>query len=319
MEFSVIIPVYNAEKNIGRCIESIQSQSLSDFELILIDDGSRDNSYGICLEYANADSRIKVIHKENGGASAARNTGLDSATGEWVCFVDSDDLVESNYLESIYRAKENSEADVVFFGYTKVNSCGKTVGEYLPECDKEGLIDICCELSRSDMFGYTWIKAYRRQAIGESRFIDGISIMEDEIFACEVIKGCRAAAVVKKPLYRYVCDSADSLMGRTNQDFCRVCDAVFGAWRELLSKSADKDKFLSEMAGRMVERCRYYGFERELDCKSFFSDLSEASFVKYSPPINSFAVAAADGNVRKMCRQRGTYRLKQKIAKLLGR
>ena len=98
-EFSVIVPVYKVEKYLDRCIGSILAQTFSDFELILIDDGSPDNSGQICDEYAGKENRIHVIHKENGGVSTARNAGLDIAPGKFIVFVDSDDEVASNYLE----------------------------------------------------------------------------------------------------------------------------------------------------------------------------------------------------------------------------
>ena len=98
-KISVIVPVYNTEKYLHRCIDSILAQTFTDFELLLIDDGSKDNSGAICDEYAAKDSRVRVFHKENGGVSSARNLGLDNVRGEWVTFVDSDDWVEKEYIE----------------------------------------------------------------------------------------------------------------------------------------------------------------------------------------------------------------------------
>ena len=97
-KISVIVPVYNAEKYLHRCIDSILSQTFTDFELLLIDDGSKDGSGAICDEYAAKDNRVRVFHKENGGVSSARNLGLDNACGEWVTFVDADDYVRPSYL-----------------------------------------------------------------------------------------------------------------------------------------------------------------------------------------------------------------------------
>ena len=96
---SVIVPVYNAEKYLCRCIDSILAQTYKDFELLLIDDGSKDSSGAICDEYAAKDSRVRVFHKENGGVGFARNVGLDHAQGDWVTFVDSDDWVDVCWLQ----------------------------------------------------------------------------------------------------------------------------------------------------------------------------------------------------------------------------
>lgn len=95
---SIIVPVYNAEQYLPRCIDSILAQTFTDFELLLIDDGSTDSSGKICVEYAGKDFRIRVFHKENGGVSSARNVGLDKARGEWVCFADSDDKMSETYV-----------------------------------------------------------------------------------------------------------------------------------------------------------------------------------------------------------------------------
>ena len=103
MKISVIVPVYNVEKYLPRCIDSILAQSFTDFELILVDDGSKDSSGKICEAYVTKDDRVKVLHKENGGASTARNAGIEIARGTWICFIDSDDYVLPNYLQGMYE------------------------------------------------------------------------------------------------------------------------------------------------------------------------------------------------------------------------
>lgn len=112
--FSIIVPVYNVERYLRKCIESILNQSFANFELLLVDDGSTDNSGRICDEYANGDSRIKVIHKVNEGVSIARNTGINMATGALVTFIDSDDWIEDDYLQTIFD--EGGDSDILFFG-----------------------------------------------------------------------------------------------------------------------------------------------------------------------------------------------------------
>ena len=120
-QISIIVPVYNSEKYLGACIDSILAQSYRDFELILVDDGSRDSSPRICDDYAQKDSRVKVIHKANGGVSAARNDGLDIAKGEYVTFIDSDDWVEGEYLETLSKF---GKYDIVFFSHRLIYEDG---------------------------------------------------------------------------------------------------------------------------------------------------------------------------------------------------
>lgn len=111
---SIIIPVYNAEKYLRRCINSIYAQTYDDFELLLVDDGSADSSGRICDEYAATDSRTRVFHNENQGVSSARNTGLDNAVGEWIMFMDSDDFwCDDNILKELHETAVRTEADIV--------------------------------------------------------------------------------------------------------------------------------------------------------------------------------------------------------------
>ena len=120
MKISVIIPVYNAESYIGRCIESVQVQTFGDWQMILVDDGSNDNSLAICQKYAEIDDRIQVMHQENAGAGAARNTGLTKALGEYIVFIDSDDYVAEYYFELL----SNNNEDVGFMNVEDVDGNG---------------------------------------------------------------------------------------------------------------------------------------------------------------------------------------------------
>lgn len=122
---SVIVPVYNSERTLSRCVESILSQTFSDFELILIDDGSTDSSDTICDNYGMADARVKVFHKKNGGVSSARNVGLGNAKGKWVTFCDSDDYVDCSWLEIFvqYGNRDGVELVVQSFDISDKSAC----------------------------------------------------------------------------------------------------------------------------------------------------------------------------------------------------
>jgi glycosyltransferase involved in cell wall biosynthesis len=129
---SVIVPVYNTEQYLSRCIDSIMNQNFTDFELLLVDDGSTDGSGEICDNYRKSDSRIQVIHKNNGGASSARNTGLDHSNGEYIYFADSDDYVSPNLLEKCLKAIDGY--DMVAFNYQKVDENGGNIGNPTEFC-----------------------------------------------------------------------------------------------------------------------------------------------------------------------------------------
>ena len=118
---SVIVPIYNVEKYLDRCLKSIINQTYKNLEIILIDDGSPDNCGTICDEYAKKDNRIKVVHKDNGGLVKARNTGLDIATGEYISFIDPDDWIELNMYEEMIKIADETNTDIVRCGYYRDN------------------------------------------------------------------------------------------------------------------------------------------------------------------------------------------------------
>lgn len=127
---TVIVPVYNVEKYLRRCLDSIIRQTYQNLEILCIDDGSIDNSGEICEQYVARDARIKVIHQENQGLSTARNKGLDTATGEYIAFVDSDDYIAADVLEQLYQSAVSSDATCVICGYNCVDSNGSILSTY---------------------------------------------------------------------------------------------------------------------------------------------------------------------------------------------
>lgn len=188
-KISVIVPVYNAERYLHSCIESIIAQTFSDFELLLINDGSKDNSGDICNKYVEKDSRIRVFHKENGGVSSARNVGLDNARGEWVAFVDSDDTLDINFIQkSLYNIPDF--VDIVFLSWAKKKK-GKVVYEkILPDVvyDSNNLHKAFCETDIVYM-GIPWGRIYKMDVIKKYKIHFDISlpISEDRLFFYEYI------------------------------------------------------------------------------------------------------------------------------------
>ena len=134
---SVIVPVYNVERYLDRCIESITNQTYSNIEVLLIDDGSTDRSFYKCNKWTETDKRIRVIHKKNAGLGMARNTGIEHATGDYICFVDSDDYIQPQTIELAYELARDSEAEIVIFGMSRVNSLGKEISRVVPQTPKD--------------------------------------------------------------------------------------------------------------------------------------------------------------------------------------
>lgn len=199
---SVIVPVYNVEEYLPACLESIKRQTFKDYEVILVDDGSPDNSGRICDEYVDKNINWRVIHQENGGLSSARNSGLNVAKGEYICFVDSDDTVDDNYLLFLYHALVDSQADIGICGYQRI-LCSEDV-QSTREVEKSVL---CQDELWQEVFGNlnnsSCNKIYRRKLIGNIRFMDGLYHGEDLMFNLAYIINCSRAVMIDTPLYHY--------------------------------------------------------------------------------------------------------------------
>lgn len=200
---SVIIPVYNAEKYLRRCVESVLGQSYGDLELVLVDDGSTDSSGAICDEYASCDVRVRVVHQENRGVSAARNAGLRVATGEYVVFVDSDDSVLSDYVHNLVSAGDD---DYVAAGCYVQNKDG-TWSEW-HNVPKKITID---EIERNSKkihevpTGTVWSHRYKRNKIVDNGlwFSEDVSRGEDTLFNCRYLRICESIVILDTLDYRY--------------------------------------------------------------------------------------------------------------------
>ena len=222
ISISIVIPVYNAQKYLNKCFECLMNQSFTDFEAIFIDDGSIDASGAILDGFAEKDLRIRVVHQKNGGASAARNTGLGIATGKYISFIDADDLFHKDYLKSLYEAAEETDADIVQCGYKRVTE---------NECDNFAFTTMNAEMSGNEKcFSNTeflnkiytseavdsivlWNKIYRREIFDGILFHEGI-MFEDELFSAKVIYAASKIVRISQVLYFYLYNE-ESVMNRT--------------------------------------------------------------------------------------------------------
>lgn len=218
-EISVIVPVYNAEKTIKRCVDSIRRQRFSGIEIFLIDDGSKDSSGVLCDSFAREDARIKVLHRNNAGVSAARNAGMDMAEGTYIQFVDSDDYLPEDYLEKlmITQKKYGKEA-FVWSGFGVVNGTDETMTEILRYNEKK-----TAECSRKDLFRFSGRyllnspcnKLFHRDIIERIhlRMEEGLNIAEDLQFNMQYLDACGEVPVVicNTVQYRYVRTGQESL------------------------------------------------------------------------------------------------------------
>lgn len=204
ISISLIVPVYKAEQCLRRCVDSILAQSFTDFELILVDDGSPDHSGTVCDEYATKDNRVVVIHKENGGVSTARNMGLDVAQGEFVGFIDSDDAVDASYLATLYQ---NGEFDFVSAGF-KMQGPDKSWQTMLFCEDSTNSKKVAKYPSRymgKYYFGAPWAKLFKRDILNQHglRFPLDIHNGEDTLFIFQYLGYAEKIKIVPMCGYNY--------------------------------------------------------------------------------------------------------------------
>ena len=229
---SIIVPIYNTEKYLRRCIESIIGQTLDNIEIILVDDGSNDGSSSICDEYYHKDKRIKVIHKENGGVSSARNKGIEVSTGRYIGFIDSDDWAESNMFEVLYKQAIKYDCDI--------SVCGVYESEYEKDLCSEVFVynkeDFCSEMFSGESFeGYTPNKLFKRSIIKNIRFREDIDILEDLLFIYEILNSNNNMKMVynTKKLYHYIKWNGSAL----HQEFTKKSYSSIEAFRYMYEDS----------------------------------------------------------------------------------
>lgn len=240
---SIIIPVYNTGKYLYKCIDSILNQTLSDIELIIVDDGSREETARICDEIAEGDNRIRLIHKQNEGVSVARNTGIDIVKGEYVGFVDSDDWIDKDMFENLVHEMETYDADVVMCDATTVWDNGKT------EIDTFVCLQNSCVLSKNEitperqleLAGSSWRALYRVRQLRDEKicFPVGLKFSEDRIFNMRVLGISKRFRYIKQSFYnRYMREG--SCVNTYHKDFVEVTLRANEIMKDVLLKYWDE-------------------------------------------------------------------------------
>ena len=321
---SVIIPVYNVEKYLTECVDSILCQTETDLEIILVDDGSTDKSSKLCDEYAQRDARVRVIHRENGGLSAARNTGLGAASGEFVYFLDSDDYIVQDALKTLKQTAEREQADYVFFdglvffdGCEEDDSVSRYVRskQYSTAFGKTQLFEL---LNSGEYRTAVPLMFFRREYLIKNnlRFLEGI-IHEDELFTFLVYNADGRSAHCHEQLYaRRVRPSSimtSSGAARRYDSMLKIYDVLSEMYRtgEAVGVAADmylvrcaksvlgKYALMSD-ADRISEKIRHTRFKRDVMSHGGFGDMKLK--IKCSGKL---------GNL--------FYRAQNKLAHILGR
>lgn len=217
-KISIIIPIYNVQKYLSECLDSLLEQTYTEWEALLVDDGSTDDSGKICEKYALKDSRFRVIHKKNGGAASAKNVGLDQIEGEYVGFIDSDDYVERTWLEKVMKVIINRNADIVEFNFDKVFRTGsKEENCYLykeKEFTAEQYLAQYLTNWSSSLF---WNKIVSASLVKKIRFRKERRCIDDEFFTYKVISDAHKIVQINDVLYHYRQRASSAVQNKKNQ------------------------------------------------------------------------------------------------------
>ncbi len=256
-EISVIVPIYQTERYLDRCIESIVNQTYSNLEIILVDDGSPDRCPQMCDEWAKKDSRIRVVHKQNAGLGMARNSGIEAATGEYICFFDSDDYVALDTIEKAYRLAEAEQSDVIVFGLNNVNAQGRVIRSVIPESDrvtyagedvqKRFLPDLIAAKQDStcrNVWMSAWACILSMRMIRKTgwRFVSEREIISEDVYSLLCLYAyVKRVSVLPEALY-YYCENGASLTHVYKADrFEKICHFYETSVRKALELGYDEE------------------------------------------------------------------------------
>lgn len=289
MKFSVILPVYKVEKYLHACVDSILGQTFIDFEVILVDDGSPDSCPQICDEYSQKDARVKVVHKKNGGQASARNAGLEVASGDYICYIDSDDyLIDNKVLERLAE-KTVSDPDIVHYKFVEwFESDGHIAPcyfDYNVPTEGRSLAEVYCDLVDKDAYyNSAWSKIIKRSLLMDSniRFEEGV-VGEDNEWYYHVVMVAKELILLDEPLYVYRRRSGSTTTSATEKNL-RDQLHVLDKWEKILT-STDNDARAQVVWGSLAKQfCSAVIIYAELTgVESFFPALKTKSYMlKYS-------------------------------------
>ena len=291
MKVSIIIPIYNAENHLNKCIGSVAGQTYGDLEIILVNDGSTDGSADICRSFAEKDPRIMLIDQKNAGVSAARNAGLEASTGELITFVDSDDYVSDDYIEYLTGLMERYGSDIVCSGMNKDITVDKPVVIEGPEaCLKE-------YLTTNAIYAAVWGKLYKRHIFDGIRFPAG-KRFEDNYVLFQVLDKCNSVSVGQLMKYSYVSNAGSFVNETFSPAQLDIVDAMTAQREFILEKHPS---LISEANARLV-----YAVNRCLT-KMADSKVKDEDFIARAKPIykaysKDFLKGPSSSSAKDFCR-----------------
>lgn len=295
-KISIIVPVYNVEKYLPRCLDSIIRQTFKDWECLVIDDGSTDTSGAICDEYARKDNRIKVFHKENGGVSTARNLGLDNACGEWIAFCDGDDAVESNWLDLMFTTGIKEQTQLVvcdFYEVTQKGMKSHSAWDYTGTHPYDPTLKYPEIINQALLYswGVVWDLLIKNEFLTAHciRFDEGISYSEDTVFFIKLLAYGIKVSYLDTPLYYYNRTNDSSVTQQLSKK--NIANKIYAF--KLLSATLNDLNIISET--RLAMSDRLTSFALVIASEKQYHDLIISAMC---PEYRSKIFAFRGGNIR---------------------
>ena len=282
-KISVIVPVFNLEKEVKKCLFSLVLQKYENLEIIIVDDGSKDNSFFICKEVAKKDKRIKVFHKKNGGLSSARNFGISKASGKFLAFVDGDDFVSSDFLGNLHAAISETKADIAISGYTE--NCGEKMINFVPKNEvisgEDALIRLLTKQDNMEIL--TWNKLYKRSLFAGIKFPDGKNC-EDNLTTYKLFFKAAHVCYVNESLYNY-CRRDDSISLKMGDlELCEIREQAAEETEKFLKTASKKKDFENSRVFQAIEYSKLLAYFKFID-RSLLGNISENYFKIYREKI----------------------------------
>ncbi|MBR5509664.1 MAG: glycosyltransferase family 2 protein [Lachnospiraceae bacterium] len=270
--YSVVIPVYQAKKDLRRCVESWLTQTEADLELILVDDGSTDGSSVLCDDLAKKDQRIRVVHQKNAGVSAARNAGIQNARGDFLLFTDSDDYVASDYLEKMARIQKESNSDLVLCGFHHLYD-GADILKLPGETRSINMSDFAEDflwLYERSFLNMPWNKLFRREMAGT--FDTSLSLGEDLLFNLDYLRKCRKVSVLAESLCFYIQEenrmTLSSLKRQNRMELAaKVCQETERFYQEVWGSLYTGGRIFTRYMNEVLDECEKLPADQSLSYK----------------------------------------------------
>lgn len=286
---SVIVPAYNAEKTVEKALRSLIDQTFKDIEIIIIDDGSKDKTREIISSFAAKDSRIRLILKDvNEGLSAARNSGIQIAIGDYIGFVDSDDWCEKDMFEKLYDGANNADVVVSGFYHDSLADDGSLVvqtedrmTESVSTADKKEIVKWAAKLDSMRIFAFTWNKLYRREFLQKTGIIfEQQTLIEDYMYNCKIWESIERLSVVEGAYYHYIKFSKEALTQKFLPNYFEIIDKRYVLMRSLFEKEELFDGEMREILCNMHIKHVLAGMVRNFNKQSNYSAKQQKEKIK---------------------------------------